>query len=302
MAARAGPSRIREPGGRRSSARSGRCGPPTMRTSSRSRPTATGRPSCRSTRAARRPGRRSRSSTAGRPRRPRSWRPPPASAAGRSAASRRRSGWSVTSPPSPPATCWYLSTWEWLGLRLTGVASAPFVPDQAIPDVALVAAAGIPSDRLPPPSPSGEIIGRLTDTRRRRPRSAPRDPGRRRHGRRIRQLPRRRAARAGRCLRSGRVGRRLWRVLGPAARGRRRVRDAGTAGRPVQRRGRDGHDRSGARLVSRRHPRRHDHDRGAARRGGRHPARRRRPRLPPVPGRRAFADLGSRGPRACWPA
>ena len=38
------------------------------------------------------------------------------------------------------------------------------MPDQAIPDVALVAAAGIPSDRLPPPSPSGEIIGRLTDT------------------------------------------------------------------------------------------------------------------------------------------
>ena len=67
-------------------------------------------------------------------------------------------------PAVAAATCWYLSTWEWLGLRLTGVASAPFVPDQAIPDAALVAAAGIPSDRLPPPSPSGEIIGRLTDT------------------------------------------------------------------------------------------------------------------------------------------
>ena len=79
-------------------------------------------------------------------------------------ACRPRCGSSITSLPSPVATCWYLSTWEWLGLRLTGVASAPFVPDQAIPDAALVAAAGIPSDRLPPPSPSGEIIGRLTDT------------------------------------------------------------------------------------------------------------------------------------------
>ena len=35
----------------------------------------------------------------------------------------------------------------------------------------------------------------------------------------------------------------------------------GAAGRAVQRRGRDGRDRPGARLVSRRHPRRHDHDR-----------------------------------------
>jgi xylulokinase len=67
-------------------------------------------------------------------------------------------------PAVAAGTCWYLSTWEWLGLRLTGVASAPFVPDQGLPDRDLVAAAGIPSDRLPPPSPSGEIIGRLTDT------------------------------------------------------------------------------------------------------------------------------------------
>ena len=47
-------------------------------------------------------------------------------------------------PAVAAATCWYLSTWEWLALRLSGVASAPLVPDQAVPDVAALAAAGIP--------------------------------------------------------------------------------------------------------------------------------------------------------------
>ena len=56
-------------------------------------------------------------------------------------------------------------------------------------------------------------------------------------------------------------------------------------------------DRPGARLVSRRDPRRHDHDRGAAGRGGRDATRRRRPRLPAVSRRRALADLGPGGTR-----
>ena len=60
-------------------------------------------------------------------------------------------------------TCWYLATWEWLALRLSGVAASPLVPDQLVPDRSLVAAAGIPGDRLPPPTRTGDVVGRLTD-------------------------------------------------------------------------------------------------------------------------------------------
>jgi len=59
------------------------------------------------------------------------------------------------------ATCWYLATWEWLAFRLTGVAAGPLVPDQIVPDPALIAAAGVPGDRLPPQARTGEVIGGL---------------------------------------------------------------------------------------------------------------------------------------------
>jgi xylulokinase len=66
-------------------------------------------------------------------------------------------------PAVAQATRWYLATWEWLALRLTGVATAPLVPDQRLPDRALVAAAGVPSERLPLPSSMGEVVGMLTE-------------------------------------------------------------------------------------------------------------------------------------------
>jgi xylulokinase len=59
------------------------------------------------------------------------------------------------------ATCWYLATWEWLAFRLTGVATGPLVPDQLVPDPGLVAAAGVPGDRLPPTARTGEVVGGL---------------------------------------------------------------------------------------------------------------------------------------------
>jgi len=62
------------------------------------------------------------------------------------------------------ATRWYLSTWEWLAFRLTGIADGPLVPDQVTPDPAAVAAAGVPADRLPPRSATGSIVGGLTET------------------------------------------------------------------------------------------------------------------------------------------
>ncbi len=45
-------------------------------------------------------------------------------------------------PAVAAATRWYLSTWEWLAFRLAGVAVAPLIPDQLVPDPSLVAAHG----------------------------------------------------------------------------------------------------------------------------------------------------------------
>lgn len=62
------------------------------------------------------------------------------------------------------ATRWYLATWEWLAFRLTGEAVASMTPAQLVPDRTLVAAAGIPADRLPPTGETGSLVGRLTST------------------------------------------------------------------------------------------------------------------------------------------
>ncbi len=62
------------------------------------------------------------------------------------------------------ATRWYLATWEWLAFRLSGAVAAPLVPDQLVPERSLVAASGIPLERLPPSTSTGRIVGRLTET------------------------------------------------------------------------------------------------------------------------------------------
>lgn len=66
-------------------------------------------------------------------------------------------------PSVAAATCWYLSTWEWLALRLSGAVVSPLVPDQRVPDRAAVATVGVPPDRLPEPGRSGEVVGTLTE-------------------------------------------------------------------------------------------------------------------------------------------
>jgi xylulokinase len=66
-------------------------------------------------------------------------------------------------PTVAAATCWYLSTWEWLAFRLTGVATSPLVPDQAVPELELVAADGVPADRVTPWSVTGEVVGALSE-------------------------------------------------------------------------------------------------------------------------------------------
>ena len=67
-------------------------------------------------------------------------------------------------PEIAAATCWYLSTWEWLAFRLTGEAVSPLVPDQPVPDRERVSLAGIPPDRLPDVARAGEVVGTLTET------------------------------------------------------------------------------------------------------------------------------------------
>ena len=65
-------------------------------------------------------------------------------------------------PAVAAATRWYLTTWEYLVLRLTGIAAAPHIADQLLPAAADVEAAGVPLDRLPPGRAAGTVIGELS--------------------------------------------------------------------------------------------------------------------------------------------
>jgi xylulokinase len=67
-------------------------------------------------------------------------------------------------PAAAAATRWYLATWEWLALRLSGEAVAPLVPDQTVPDRSLVLATGVPIERLPMAGNTGDVVGTLTDS------------------------------------------------------------------------------------------------------------------------------------------
>jgi xylulokinase len=67
-------------------------------------------------------------------------------------------------PGAAAATRWYLTTWEWLAYRLTGIAAAPVVPGQAVPDAEDVQlATGLQGDRRPATTAVGQTVGRLTD-------------------------------------------------------------------------------------------------------------------------------------------
>ena len=65
-------------------------------------------------------------------------------------------------PTVAAETRWYLATWEWLAFRLSGVAVSPRTPNQIAADPALVAAVGVPADKLPPPGVTGTVVGELT--------------------------------------------------------------------------------------------------------------------------------------------
>jgi xylulokinase len=59
---------------------------------------------------------------------------------------------------------WYLTTWEWLALRLTGVPAAPVVPGQAPPDPdSIRTATGLHVERRPPMVAMGDVVGTLAE-------------------------------------------------------------------------------------------------------------------------------------------
>jgi xylulokinase len=65
-------------------------------------------------------------------------------------------------PQVAAATCWYLTTSDYLAFRLTGVAAASLISDQLVPDAADVEAAGVPRTRLPRPVAAGAVVGELS--------------------------------------------------------------------------------------------------------------------------------------------
>lgn len=64
-------------------------------------------------------------------------------------------------PGAAAATCWYLATWEFVALRLTGVAATSLVEGQPFPDTVTLDAAGLPGAKVAPPVRAGTVIGDL---------------------------------------------------------------------------------------------------------------------------------------------
>ena len=60
---------------------------------------------------------------------------------------------------------WYLASWEWLGLRLSGVAAETTMPGQVHPDAHAVARTGLRTDRIPPRVAAGTVLGPLLKDR-----------------------------------------------------------------------------------------------------------------------------------------
>jgi xylulokinase len=66
-------------------------------------------------------------------------------------------------PDVAAATCRYLATWDYLGMRLTGRAATSLLDDQPFPSPAVLDAAGVPAAKVPPRVSVGEVLGGLAD-------------------------------------------------------------------------------------------------------------------------------------------
>jgi xylulokinase len=65
-------------------------------------------------------------------------------------------------PAVARGTRWYLNTWEFLGLRLSGRAATTVVPGQRLPSAADLEALGLRASKVAPPIAAGEPLGGLT--------------------------------------------------------------------------------------------------------------------------------------------
>jgi len=83
------------------------------------------------------------------------------------------SGWSLAGLPAAlwverhepavaDATCWYLATWDYLGMRLTGRAATSLVDGQPFPGAAVLDRTGVPAAKVPPAVRAGDVLGELT--------------------------------------------------------------------------------------------------------------------------------------------
>ena len=59
-------------------------------------------------------------------------------------------------------TRWYLNTWEFLGLRLSGRAATTIVPGQSLPSAMVLQRLGLPAQKVAPTIAAGEMLGGLT--------------------------------------------------------------------------------------------------------------------------------------------
>ncbi len=65
-------------------------------------------------------------------------------------------------PVAAAATRWYLATWDFVALRLTGVATTSLAHGQPFPDPTILDGVGLPPAKVPPSIAAGSVIGTVT--------------------------------------------------------------------------------------------------------------------------------------------
>jgi xylulokinase len=65
-------------------------------------------------------------------------------------------------PELAARTCWWLATWDFLALRLTGAARTSLVTGQPFPSGDTLGPLGLDADRIAPPIVAGDVVGELT--------------------------------------------------------------------------------------------------------------------------------------------
>jgi len=67
-------------------------------------------------------------------------------------------------PQAAARASWYLNTWEWTALRLTGIAARTVSPGQHVISAQEATAAGLAATRLPPVVDAGSMLGPVIET------------------------------------------------------------------------------------------------------------------------------------------